>query len=269
MKTNNFDEAPFSKFFRNVHSQNGEDGVIEEILNRIGWSDLSLWVAEFGAWDGRHLSNTFSLVESRKFNSVYIEGDSTKFTDLVATAELFPRIVPIEAMISSGSGEDNSLDNLLAQTEIPSDFDVLSIDIDSYDLDIWESLSNYYPKIVVIEINSGIMPGVLSRHNKVNEGNSFSSTLQVATRKNYFLVCHTGNCIFVREDILPLLKVPTRYLDYPELLFRYEPMWMPVKISIIRLLVRRILPLSLKIAIMTTVSKLRFSLSKDSIPKND
>jgi hypothetical protein len=269
LKTHNFDEAPFSKFFGNVYSQNGEDGVIEEILSRIGWSNLSLWVAEFGAWDGQHLSNTFSLVETRDFNSVYIEGDSEKFIDLVLTAKRFPRIVPIEAMISSRSGQANSLDNLLAKTEIPSDFDILSIDIDSYDLDIWESLSNYQPKIVVIEINSGIMPGILSRHNKIYEGNSFSSTLQVANKKNYSLVCHTGNCIFVREDILPLLKVPKRYLDYPELLFRYEPMWMPNKISIIRLLVRKILPLSLKIAIMTVVSKLRFSLSKDSIPKND
>ena len=269
MKTHNFDDAPFSKFFRNVYSQNGEDGVIEEILNRIGWSNLSLWAAEFGAWDGQHLSNTFSLVKSRRFSAVYIEGDSEKFNDLVSTAEQFPNIVPLEAMISSSSGEINSLDNLFAKTEIPVDFDILSIDIDSYDLDIWESLNDYHPKIVVIEINSGIMPGVLSRHNKIHEGNSFSSTLQVATRKNYFLVCHTGNCIFVREDILPLLKVPNRYLEYPELLFRYEPMWMPVKISIVRLLVRRIVPLSLKILIMTALSKLRFSLSKDSIPKND
>jgi hypothetical protein len=87
LKTHNFDEAPFSKFFGNVHSQNGEDGVIEEILSRIGWSNLSLWAAEFGAWDGQHLSNTFSLVETRNFNSVYIEGDSEKFIDLVLTAK--------------------------------------------------------------------------------------------------------------------------------------------------------------------------------------
>jgi hypothetical protein len=269
LKTHNFDEAPFSQYFRNVYSQNGEDGVIEEILNRIGWSNLSLWAAEFGAWDGRHLSNTFSLVESRNFNAVYIEGDSEKFKDLVSTSKSIPRISPLEAMISSNPADANSLDNLLAQTAIPNDFDILSVDIDSYDLDIWESLNNYHPKVVVIEINSGIMPGVLSRHNKIHEGNSFSSTLQVANKKEYFLVCHTGNCIFFRRDLLPLLGMPNRYIDYPELLFRYEPMWMPVKTPIVRLLVRRILPLSLKILIMTAVSKIRFALSKDLIPKND
>jgi hypothetical protein len=268
LKTHNFDEAPFSPFFRNVYSQNGEDGVIEEILNRIGWTNLSRWAVEFGAWDGQHLSNTFSLVESKEYSSVYIEGDPEKFNDLVSTAELFPKIFPIEAIISSKPGETNSLDSLLARTEIPDDFDVLSIDIDSFDLDIWESLSNYRPKIVVIEINSGIMPGVLSRHNQLYDGNSFSSTLQVALRKKYFLVCHTGNCIFVREDILPVLMVPERYLDYPELLFRYEPMWMPSSVSVVRLLVRKILPLRLKILIMTALSQLKYILLKDTKPKN-
>ena len=269
MKTDNFDDAPFSKFFRNVHSQNGEDGVIEEILNLIGQSNLSLWAVEFGAWDGKHLSNTFHLVESKKFRSVYIEGDLDKFNVLVLTAAKFPTIIPIRAMISHKSGRANSLDKLLAQTEIPDDFDVLSIDIDSFDLDIWESMSNYHPKIVVIEINSGIMPGILSRHNKIYDGNSFSSTLEVAFRKNYFLVCHTGNCIFVREDILPLLKVPKRYLDYPELLFRYEPMWMPNNTSTVRLVIRKIVPLKLKILVMTALSLLRFSLLKNTKPKND
>jgi len=80
-------------------------------------------------------------------------------------------------MVSSKSEHIDSLDNLLAQTEIPHDFDVISIDIDSNDLGVWESINNYHPKIVVIEINSSIMPGVLSRHNRIHYGNSFSSTL--------------------------------------------------------------------------------------------
>ncbi len=72
MKTPNFDDAPFTKYFKNIYSQNGEDGVIEEILNRLGWKDLQLWVVEFGAWDGKHLSNTFALVELKNFKAVYI-----------------------------------------------------------------------------------------------------------------------------------------------------------------------------------------------------
>jgi len=151
---------------------------------------------------------------------------------------------------------------LLKQTEIPSDFDILSIDIDTFDLDIWESLINYQPKVVVIEINSGIMPGILSRHNNLYDGNSFSSTLLVAAKKGYTLVCHTGNCIFVRNDLTPKMKFPERYIDFPELLFRYEEMWMPSNITFLRLILRRILPTKLKFFFMRSYSLARIKLIK-------
>ncbi len=165
-------------------------------------------------------------------------------------------------MISSSSGSTNSLDEVLSQTDIPTDFDVLSIDIDSNDLDIWESLTKYRPKIVVIEINSGIMPGILSRHNKMHDGNSFSSTLRVASEKEYVLVCHTGNCIFVRKELISKLNIPQRYIDYPELLFRYEPIWFPSSVSLIRLMARKVLPLRLKYLCMRGLELLRTSLIK-------
>jgi hypothetical protein len=129
------------------------------------------------------LSNTFKLVEERNFNSVYIEGDKKRYADLIKTAECFSNVQALFAMVASESVSENSLDNLLGKTNIPTDFDLLSIDIDSFDLDIWESLDNYNPKVVVIEVNSGIMPGILSRHNSLHDGNSFSSTLLVAERK--------------------------------------------------------------------------------------
>ncbi len=49
--------------------------------------------------------------------------------------------------------------------------------VDSYDLDVWESLENYNPKMVIIEINSSIPPGILQKHGFKTKGNSFSSAL--------------------------------------------------------------------------------------------
>ena len=49
----------------NVFSQNGEDGIIEEILNRL--EIQTGWVCEFGAWDGIYLSNTFNLIKIKDF----------------------------------------------------------------------------------------------------------------------------------------------------------------------------------------------------------
>ena len=262
MRSANFENAPFTSFFKNKYSQNGEDGVIHEVLSRLEWASLSNWVVEFGAWDGIHLSNTFALVETKGFNAVFIEGDSAKYSDLLKTAQKFQSISPLLEMISSDPSKENSLDNLLKRTDIPVEFDVLSIDIDTFDLDIWESLTNYSPKVVIIEINSGIMPGILSRHNNLHDGNSFSSTLLVAARKNYTLVCHTGNCIFVRNDLISKLNFPQRYIEYPELLFRYEAMWMPSNITFLRLIARRILPTKIKYILMRSYALVRIWLIK-------
>ena len=51
-------------------------------------------------------------------------------------------------------------------------------------------------------------------------GNSFSSTLLVAKEKGYTLVCHTGNMIFVRNDIVSKLDLDEATIKYPERLFR-------------------------------------------------
>ena len=50
---------------------------------------------------------------------------------------------------------------------------------------IWKfgkMLINFKPKIVIIEINSSILPGIKQRHdpNKGKLGSSFTSTLEVA-----------------------------------------------------------------------------------------
>ena len=66
----------------NIYSQNGEDGIIAEIFNRIKDKIvLTNWVVEFGAWDGKHLSNTFLLIE-KGFHAVLIESDTHRFIDL-------------------------------------------------------------------------------------------------------------------------------------------------------------------------------------------
>ena len=217
----------------NIHSQNGEDGVIEEIRKRLCISnDDKKWCVEFGAWDGVHLSNTFAFAE-KNWNAVYIEGEADRYQDLLRTAQKYPRIVPIHAFVARYKDEENSLGRLLEQTQLPKEFELLSIDIDSYDLDVWESLTNYSPKVVIIEINSHVPPGIVWRHSPETQGNTFSATLGVAQHKGYTLVCHTGNCIFVRNDLVEKIKLDTQYIQHPELLFLYEFLhdspWLPNK----------------------------------------
>lgn len=213
------EKESLNKFGKNKYSQNGEDGIIEIILSRLNLynSDKCLCV-EFGAWDGKLFSNTFNLVE-KGWNAIYIEGDEQRFKELLKTCLKFPKITPINTYISKDKFSDNSIDNILKKYSVPKDFDILSIDIDSFDLDVWESMENYNPKIVIIEINSSIPVGILSRHNSKISGNSFTSTLSVGSKKNYTLVCHTGNLIFIKNDLVKNIQLPQEFLDNPEKLF--------------------------------------------------
>lgn len=207
-----------SEFKNKIISQNGEDGVIEEIIKRLELTDI--WCCEFGAWDGIHLSNTFYLVQTKNAKVIMIEGDKEKFFNLLETQSKYPtQIVALNYFVDHKQNSQNLLDSILANTEIPNDFDILSIDIDSYDLDVWESLKNYFPKLVIIEINNEIEPGIFQRHSDVNWLNSFTSTVEVAKEKGYTLICHLFNLFFIRNDLLDKIKIEQKYVDNPTLLF--------------------------------------------------
>jgi hypothetical protein len=195
----------YSQYNNNVYSQNGEDGIIEELLKRLNIKDG--WVCEFGAWDGIYLSNTFNLI-TKNFKGVFIEGEQNKYMDLLKTVNKYPNIVPINAYVDHNDGI-NSLDNLLAKTPIPYDFDILSIDIDSYDYQVWQSLKNYRPKIVIIEINSSVNTNNLMHIHETNkyQGSGFRPTFNLGLEKGYKFVLHTGNMIFIDEKYFDQLNI--------------------------------------------------------------
>ena len=210
-----------NEFEKKIVSQNGEDGIIEEIIRRLNL--INLWCCEFGAWDGMHLSNTFHLVRTTNAKVIMIEGDSSKFPELVATSKKYPsQIIPINVYVDRTSDSDTSIDNILRSTEIPQDFDILSIDIDSYDLDVWESIKFYRPKLVIIEINNDIPPGIKQRHSEHNWLNSFTSTVEVGIEKGYTLICHSFNLFFIRNDLLDKLNLDLIKISDPNNLFNYR-----------------------------------------------
>lgn len=193
---------------KNVYSQNGEDGILAELLRRL--PETTGWVCEFGACDGKRFSNTFHLVEDKGYSAVYIECDESSREDLLRTAAAFPTIIPrIARVMPSGP---SSLDALLATTPIPREFDILSIDIDSYDYQVWEGVSVYTPKIVVIEINSDTPNpwNMVHIHDgKTYQGTAFLPMVRLGEQKGYTLVCHTGNLIFVRNDLVEYTGRPS------------------------------------------------------------
>lgn len=212
----------YNKYKSNVYSQNGEDGLIQELFKRLKISNG--WVCEFGACDGVLNSNTFFLV-NKGFNAVYIEPDKTMYEKLEELSKSYNTINPINSLIDL---QENTLDKVLSETKIPEDFDLLSIDIDSYDYQVWDSLKNYNPKVVLIEIDSAA--DVRDPNHIYNPPQymytGFKPMLELGLSKGYKFVCHTGNMIFVREDLYDMLdlKEPEDPLD------NFSWNWQPKKI---------------------------------------
>ena len=211
--------SSLKNFRKNIYSQNGEDGVLEEIIKRLEISTGAF--VEFGAWDGKHLSNTFNLLE-QGWRGVYIEADKKRYQELVEKMKVYSGKIELINAFVEPNGE-NSLDNLLASTKINQQFEVLSIDVDSCDWQIWQSLQNYDPKIVIIEIESTIPVGIYQTHRgEKTPRSSFTATVDLGSKKGYTVVCHTGNLIFVKKDLVPYLKLPETDILFPETLFDYS-----------------------------------------------
>jgi hypothetical protein len=77
-------------------------------------------------------------------------------------------------------------------------FDLVSIDTDGgNDYHCFRALQ-HLPKILIIEINSGFPPDVW--HVSEEKGASYKAMVELGIEKGYFLLCHTGNLIFVLNE---------------------------------------------------------------------
>lgn len=192
---------------RDIYSQNGEDGIIAEILRRLSLQiDLDRWCVEFGAWDGVHLSNTCRLIREENYNAVLIEG-SKKRSGILQTNFPQSNVVKLCKFITF-DGPD-SLENTLKTTAIPIQFDFLSIDVDGVDYHILESLQEFRPKVICIEFNPTIpnaVDFVQQRDMRLKQGSSARALVRLAGAKGYSLVALTQcNLLFVRSDLAALV----------------------------------------------------------------
>lgn len=194
--------SSLNKFEKKIYSQFGEDGIIQEIIKRVGEKNLDKWCVEFGAKDGISDSNTYNLIKNLDYNAVLIEGDKKFFNELKSNLKT-DKVVKINKFVSfEGS---NKLENILQDTKIPKNFDFLSIDIDGCDYHIFEQLELFTPKIICIEFNHMIpneVEFVQSKNFSFKQGCSPKSLVNLAKLKNYHLVANTlTNLFFVHENI--------------------------------------------------------------------
>jgi hypothetical protein len=191
--------------YNKIHSQSGEDGMLEAIFTELNIKHG--WCCEFGAGDGVSISNTYKL-RQEGWNSVLIEGNN-KYQAALDNLKNDKTHTFIK-FVSCEHGE--TLDEILSDTPIPHDFDLLSIDIDGNDLWVWKSLKNYTPKVIIIEYNNCVSSSSMltiqydPNHEFQNDsyyGASAGALVEVGIEKGYRLVGYTEglNLIFCRKDL--------------------------------------------------------------------
>ncbi len=198
------------RYAYNVHSQNGEDGVLARLFSLLPSSSMVRWCVDVGAWDGQHLSNTHELLfsPSDKWRGILLEADTEKFAQLQQRHQDTNNIC-LQATVSAASSDDpHNLCNLLRQDNIPlpNIFDFLCIDIDGSDYWVWHDLlvqNEYHAKVVCIEFNPTMpddliyIPPREQRH-----GASLAALVELAQVHDYILVETTlYNAFFVQRPL--------------------------------------------------------------------
>ena len=113
----------FNKFKKNIYSQHGEDGIIEEILSSLD-DKLDKTCCEFGAWNGIYLSNCYNLIKNKNYSALLIEADKKKYKELCKNIP-DNKIIKLNKFVDfEGS---NSLDNFLEENNFNINFDFLSM----------------------------------------------------------------------------------------------------------------------------------------------
>ena len=207
------------KHKKNVNSQNGEDGIIEYIFNKLNIKDGNF--LEFGAWDGKVYSNCLKLIHEG-WSGIFIEGDPIKFKDLQKN---FGGSEKITCLLEYVSYEDsNNLDSIIDRSSHKRlDFDIFCIDVDGLDYNIFKDLNKNLPKVICIEINAGHSPlyekVIPEEIAKDNVGQSIKIISDIAEEKGYFPLCYTGNLFLVKKEYKEIFEedlkdIKEMYIDF-------------------------------------------------------
>lgn len=191
-----------------VYSQHDEDGITEEIFNRIGTTNK--FFVEFGAGDGLENGTLYCLLKA--WSGLWIEGSAVSMDAIETAFKEFIASKRLKVHYSFITAEN--IEQIFTEMEVPEEFDLLSIDIDNNDYWVWQAIQKYRPRVVAIEYNASFKQTVACvvpyRPTSIwDHTNYFGASLKalelLGRRKGYCLVgCnYTGvTAFFVREDLI-------------------------------------------------------------------
>ncbi len=191
-----------------VYSQHDEDGIIEEIFQRIGMTDR--FFVEFGVGDGLENCTAYCLL--KEWSGTWIDGSAMCYDGILKNLDFLIQAKRLRAKYSFITAEN--IEKLFSELEVPAEFDFLSIDLDRNDYWIWKAISSYRPRVVAIEYNASFKQSVACTVPYIATaiwdgsnyyGVSLKALEHLGREKGYSLVgCnYTGvTAFFVRNDLV-------------------------------------------------------------------
>ena len=174
-------------------SQNGEEGIILECLERLYFHVNKGHAVEIGGHTGRYCSNIASLLLNRGWSGLFVETDYSLYQRCVENWKINPRV----------RCQCSHVDGRNINAFVKDDCDLLSLDTDGGDYEIFRGLQAR-PKIVIVEIDSSISPTQWGFN--ADGGAGYREMVNEAQARDYFLLAHTGNLILLRNkyrDLFP------------------------------------------------------------------
>lgn len=217
-----WDPRDLSGYESSVFSQNGEDGVLQEILHRIGVRGR--FFVEIGAHATE--ANCLVLADILGWSGCFFESDGEHLEHLRRKYEGIDAVTVVAARVTA-----DNIDALLDRCDVAPDVDVLSIDVDGNDYWLWRALQRHRPRIIVIEYNASLpatarLVQPYDPHSNWDGsaffGASRSAMVELAHAKGYRLVhCDIAgvNLFFVCAELagsgfLPESEVASRPVNY-------------------------------------------------------
>jgi hypothetical protein len=196
-----------NRFEKQVFSQNGEDGTIAEIFQRV--DQRSRTFLEIGVGDGLENNTTYLLMQG--WTGSWIEGSAERVATIFKRFEGLIAQGALTVMRSFVTAENIS--DLADSSQVGEEPDLLSLDIDRNTYYVWRALDRIRPRVVVVEYNATLPASVdwkvEYRADRVWNGTAyFGASLKalelLGRERGYALVgCDLAgvNAFFVRDDL--------------------------------------------------------------------